>query len=382
MGGRSSRRRWGVSKKAIRAERTYLEQDPLSSIGWTNLGSFLGEDGPVEAAREAYAHSLEISPENASAARGLAEVELLERPAGEGLALVAKMPQQVDRLVFTAIAQHDEKALGTCAPCGGRSEGDVAITASPRLRLVGRDRDAAFEWLDRAYDSRHDLRNDAARPSGDAMSAQHPRRPALTGAAEEDEPSRSTDYLNAIGRGRSRRRGRSRPAVAKAPNRPEHRPRRARFGRRSRAAQPYPGPPKCQPKALEMHVSDAGSSYALCIRGFRTMKGQALLADWGDSTRPPTSSCRSDILDKLAAPRFRRLGQIEDKRGNREASDQVVRALSVRPVGRTGDPELRPQVDEARARLAALQNPSFKASAGRRQVDFSCDVKPTANRPS
>src|SRR5882762_7320779 len=146
----------GRLKEAIRAERTYLEQDPLNSIGWTNLGSFLGEDGQLQAAREAYAHSLEISPENASAARGLAEVELLEGQPAKALALVAKMPQQVDRLVFTAIAQHDEKALGTLRAMVDGPEGDVAYGVATVYGWWG-DRDAAFEWLDRAYD-RHDLR--------------------------------------------------------------------------------------------------------------------------------------------------------------------------------------------------------------------------------
>ena len=146
----------GRLKEAIRAEQTSLEQDPLQSIGWTNLGSFLAEDGQLQAAREAYAHSLEISPENISAARGLAEVELLEGQPAKALALVAKMPRQVDRLVFTAIAQHDEKALETLRAMVDGPEGDVAYGVATVYGWWG-DRDAAFEWLDRAYD-RHDLR--------------------------------------------------------------------------------------------------------------------------------------------------------------------------------------------------------------------------------
>ena len=146
----------GRLKEAIRLGRSYLEQDPLSSIGWTNLGSFLAEDGQLQAAREAYAHSLEISPENMSAARGLAEIELLEGQPAKALALVAKMPRQVDRLVFTAIAQHDEKALGTLRAMADGPEGDVAYGVATVYAFWG-DRDAAFEWLDRAY-QRHDLR--------------------------------------------------------------------------------------------------------------------------------------------------------------------------------------------------------------------------------
>ena len=146
----------GRLKEAIRAEQTSLEQDPLQSIGWTNLGSFLAEDGQLQAAREAYAHSLEISPENMSAARGLAEIELLEGQPAKALSLVAKMPQQVDRLVFTAIAQHDEKALGTLRAMADGPEGDVAYGVATVYAFWG-DRDAAFEWLDRAY-QRHDLR--------------------------------------------------------------------------------------------------------------------------------------------------------------------------------------------------------------------------------
>jgi len=85
----------------------------------------------------------------------LAEVELLEGQPAKALALVAKMPQQVDRLVFTAIAQHDEKRWEPCAPWWTVPR-RRRIRRRHRLRLWG-DRDAAFEWLDRAYD-RHDLR--------------------------------------------------------------------------------------------------------------------------------------------------------------------------------------------------------------------------------
>jgi len=146
----------GRLKEAIGLGRSSLEQDPLNSIGWTNLGAFLAQDGQLQAAREAYAHSLEISPENISAARGLAEIELLEGQPAKALSLVAKMPQQVDRLVFTAIAQHDEKALETLRAMADGPEGDVAYGVATVYAFWG-DRDAAFEWLDRAY-QRHDLR--------------------------------------------------------------------------------------------------------------------------------------------------------------------------------------------------------------------------------
>jgi len=107
-------------------------------------------------------------------------------------------------------------------------------------------------------------------------------------------------------------------------------------------------------------VSDAGSSYAFASE-VSYMKGQALfrlgrLDEAADEFLPVR------FLDKLAGPRFRRLGQIEDKRGNREqAIKWYARFVD---LWQDCDPELRPQVDEARARLAALQNPSLKASAG------------------
>ena len=53
------------------------------------------------------------------------------------------------------------------------------------------------------------------------------------------------------------------------------------------------------------------------------------------------------------APRMRRLGQIEEKRGNREKA--IAYYTRFVEYWSDCDPELRPQADEARARIAALR---------------------------
>ena len=57
--------------------------------------------------------------------------------------------------------------------------------------------------------------------------------------------------------------------------------------------------------------------------------------------------------DWYLAPRLLRLGQIEDRRGNKEKAIAYYEHFV--ELWQDCDPEMRPQVDEARARLAALR---------------------------
>ena len=57
--------------------------------------------------------------------------------------------------------------------------------------------------------------------------------------------------------------------------------------------------------------------------------------------------------DWYLAPRMRRLGQIEERRGNKQKAIAYYERFV--ELWRDCDPELRPQVDEATARLSAMR---------------------------
>jgi tetratricopeptide (TPR) repeat protein len=150
-------------KEAIAVQRKVVLIDPLSVFAWTNLGAFLMEDGQLREARDAYKRSQEISPDNGEAAQWLAIIELLEGHAAEALAAMEKVPQEADRLMGVAMAQHDlghaqksQQAIDTLVAKADGPEGNIAYRLAAVHAWRG-ERDRAFEWLDRAY-ARHDLR--------------------------------------------------------------------------------------------------------------------------------------------------------------------------------------------------------------------------------
>ncbi len=61
----------------------------------------------------------------------------------------------------------------------------------------------------------------------------------------------------------------------------------------------------------------------------------------------------ADMADLFLAPKTRRLAQIEEKRGNRQKAIAYYQQFV--ELWKDCDPELRLQVDEVRARLAALE---------------------------
>src|SRR5262249_31974906 len=82
------------------------------------------------------------------------------------------------------------------------------------------------------------------------------------------------------------------------------------------------------------------------------LKGEILL----QLGRPDDAARQFDIMrrvEKYAAPRFRRLAQIEERRGEKSKAIKYYKRFIDR--WKDCDPELRAQVDEARVRLAALE---------------------------
>ena len=153
----------GRLKEAIAAERKVTAVDPLNVYAWTNLGGYLTDDGQFDEARAALARSLEVTPDNTLAPQELAVIELLEGHPEKALALIEKMPRELDRLMVVAMAQHDlgrareaGQALEALTAKADSAEGDVAYGLAT-VYAWRQEPDRAFEWLDRAY-ARHDLK--------------------------------------------------------------------------------------------------------------------------------------------------------------------------------------------------------------------------------
>jgi serine/threonine-protein kinase len=153
----------GRLKEAIAFQRKGVAIDPLDATAWTNLAALLWQDGQFRAARDAYERSTEISPGNLAATEWLAIVDLLEGRAAEALVTLQKTPDEANRLMGAALAQHElghrrksQQALDALVAKAEGPEGDIAYRVATIFAWRG-ELGKAFDWLDRAY-ARHDLR--------------------------------------------------------------------------------------------------------------------------------------------------------------------------------------------------------------------------------
>ena len=143
--------------EAIAVARKVTEIDPLYAWAWHFLATYENGIGRPDAAREAASRALEISPEHLYAARALGLSELLMGKPAEALRIFERNVVEGTRLMGTALAQHDlgnsgeeRSALEALrARFGDRDPYEIALVYAWRG-----DRDAAFEWLERAFELR------------------------------------------------------------------------------------------------------------------------------------------------------------------------------------------------------------------------------------
>ncbi len=83
------------------------------------------------------------------------------------------------------------------------------------------------------------------------------------------------------------------------------------------------------------------------------LKGEVLLQLGQDDEAARQFQIVRSAMEPFISPRFRRLAQIEERRGNKDKAISYYRRFV--ELWKDCDPELRPQVDEARAHLAALR---------------------------
>ena len=142
---------------AIELNRRAVEQDPLSAQTWSNLGLTLHAADRLAESEAAYHKALELAPGNV-VVHSLYSLTLLEQGRGENaLTEAVREPEEERRLWALAIIHH---AMGH----GAESEAalkelivmysDTAAAQVAEVYAARGEKDAAFEWLERALAAR------------------------------------------------------------------------------------------------------------------------------------------------------------------------------------------------------------------------------------
>ena len=153
----------GRLAEAVAEARRATELDPLMGVTRSNLGVYYTQLGDFGRARETFTRAMEVSAQNTYAAYELAMLDLLDGRAADALGAFEQEHESAFRLSGIAMAQYtlgqkresDEALRQLVARSGEDAPYEVALVHAWRG-----ERNAAFEWLERAY-AQHDtgLRN-------------------------------------------------------------------------------------------------------------------------------------------------------------------------------------------------------------------------------
>ncbi len=144
----------GRTEEATAMLRKAIEQDPLESTNWQELGIALSESGDHAGAYDAFHHALAIRPEDNFSKFHLARLQLVDGKSQEALATFQSNSDEEFRGAGVAMAQHtlgdakaSQQALEKLIATGAR---DAAYQIAEVYAWRG-EKDKAFEWLERAY---------------------------------------------------------------------------------------------------------------------------------------------------------------------------------------------------------------------------------------
>lgn len=146
----------GHVREAIAATKKVIENDPMSMLAWSNLGSYNNANGPLEEARRTLTRALEISAHGQHAHNYLGQTELLEGHADAAL-LQYKEAGETVAMYGTAMAEH---TLGHRDASQKALDELIAMHAQDRAFRVAQvytwrgEKDQSFTWLQRAYTQR------------------------------------------------------------------------------------------------------------------------------------------------------------------------------------------------------------------------------------
>jgi adenylate cyclase len=145
----------GRPEEAIASLREAVVLDPLDGVAWTMLGTTLKQLGDIAGARAAFGRAQDSIPDGLW--NHLGELSLLEGQPAAALAAFERAPMEVWRTQGVALARHGLGQTGAAdaalAVLTTRFADNWAYQIAGVYAWRG-DRDAAFEWLDRAYRQR------------------------------------------------------------------------------------------------------------------------------------------------------------------------------------------------------------------------------------
>ena len=146
----------GRLPEAVAEARKLLNVEPLSVSLLVNLTNYQTAIGDFTAAEATVRRAIEVEPGDMYLVAALANVLTLKGTPGEALKLCPRLPEEVDRLICAARAEHtlghaaeSRRAMDKALSLGGVSPYEVALTYAWRG-----DSDKAFEWLEKAYQGR------------------------------------------------------------------------------------------------------------------------------------------------------------------------------------------------------------------------------------
>ncbi len=142
----------GRLPEAITEIKKALDLDPLGP-SWNTLGAFHQEAGELEAADAAFRRHLKLAPGTLAGLWGLARNLLLQRRPEEALALFEGRPEEDYSLWVKAIAAHQQgNTVASDAALAAlvAKHGPASAVGIAEVHAWRGEKDAAFEWLERA----------------------------------------------------------------------------------------------------------------------------------------------------------------------------------------------------------------------------------------
>ncbi|HET7062973.1 MAG TPA: tetratricopeptide repeat protein [Rudaea sp.] len=142
--------------EAIVASRTAIASDPLSWLSWMMLGATLWRAGQVQEAREAFEHALDISPDSSFTRYEFGCLELEQGRTGQALEHFHKAGAAFSEAGI-AMAEHTLEHERESQAALAELESKYAVGFSYQIVQAHAwrgERNAAFEWLERAYAQR------------------------------------------------------------------------------------------------------------------------------------------------------------------------------------------------------------------------------------
>jgi TolB-like protein len=145
----------GRLPEAIAGCRKIIAADPLSSAGWSELGTYLMASGDLDGAEAAFRRSLQIHPENIRAQWDVAGVLLFKGQAAQALSVVTRMHSDpMMQLRGAALIQY---SLGHAPQAQQALDQLIAGYSQIEAFQIAEiyawrgENDRAFEWLEKAY---------------------------------------------------------------------------------------------------------------------------------------------------------------------------------------------------------------------------------------